>query len=224
MLEHEVYGKETASGMNHVTYRVGHPILVKAFQNLNSAQQAAVGELGFANLQHLHFNDLPAKFAYWILSKFDLRSSELILDERRTLPVDANDVWLTLGIPKGPVSMLSKRKRLETSLLLEWKDCVGKDPTWIRTTDIRDVMLREIDGGVWFRRHFLILLTACLIENSGNGYVNPMLIEYFEDVATLRNLNWCQYVHDCLIEYSTTWTKAKNSPFKGPLLFLMVNF
>lgn len=185
--DHEVHGKETASGNNHLSYRVGHPILEKALRNLNPAQHAAVGEMGFANLQHLHINDLPAKFAYWILSKFDPRSSELILDERRTLPIDATDVWLTLGIPNGPISLLSKRKRSETALLLEWKDRVGNDPTRIRTTDIREVMLREIDGGVWFRRHFLILMSLspstyifsavidvwCAILNHVESYRSP---------------------------------------------------
>lgn len=105
---------------------------------------------------------------------------------------------------------------------MEWKEYVGKDPSRICTLDISEVMLREKNGGLWFRRHFLILMIACPIEISGNGYVNRMLIEYLEDVDDVRNLNWCQYVHDSLIEHSTIWTKAISSSFKCHLLYLMV--
>lgn len=99
---------------------------------------------------------------------------------------------------------------------------MGKNPARIRSTDIRKVMLAEKDGGTWFRRHFLILMTACIIENSGNGYVNPMVIDYFEDTDSVKKLNWCQYVINSLIEHALDWMKSKSRPFQGPMIFLMV--
>lgn len=42
------------------------------------------------------------------------------------------------------------------------------------------MMIIEVDGGDWFRRHFVILVECFIIENAVDGYVKPKIIDVIE--------------------------------------------
>lgn len=67
-----------------------------------------------------------------------------------------------------------------------------------------------------------MLMAICLIEGSNNGYVKPKLLINFEDLTTVKNLNWCNYVIKVLIEQKGNWVKNINNHFLGPISFLVV--
>lgn len=87
---------------------------------------------------------------------------------------------------------------------------------------VADQMLLQTDGGVWFKRQFMVLLTACLIENSSNGYVIPQIMKCFSDIRCIPEWDWCGFVIRSLVENKIKWEKNKAKAFFGPALFITV--
>ncbi|KAH6787383.1 hypothetical protein C2S52_006935 [Perilla frutescens var. hirtella] len=81
-------------------------------------------------------------------------------------------------------------------------------------------MLEDCEGGIWFKRHFLVLLSFCLIESYGNSYVPSHILDCFEDVDRASNFNWCAHVFKCLIEHTSAWRENTNKYFNGPTLVI----
>ncbi|KAH6783126.1 hypothetical protein C2S52_008085 [Perilla frutescens var. hirtella] len=81
-------------------------------------------------------------------------------------------------------------------------------------------MLENHEGGIWFKKHFLVLLNFCLIESYRNSYVPSHILDYFEDMDRASDFNWCAHVLKCSIEHTTSWKENTNKYFTGPTLFI----
>nr|GMC68132.1 uncharacterized protein LOC109190399 [Ipomoea batatas] len=56
----------------------------------------------------------------------------------------------------------------------------------------------------------------------GNGYAYQLIFNHFEDVEKIKDLNWCRFLLECLVDTHGKWIHKQNQPFTGPLLFLTV--
>ncbi|KAL3646700.1 hypothetical protein CASFOL_009244 [Castilleja foliolosa] len=65
------------------------------------------------------------------------------------------------------------------------------------------------DGDVWFKRLFLIAMSACLMDVASNGYVSTGIMGNFEDPDNAVNLDWGEFVIRCLVDHIITWKKNK---------------
>ncbi|GER41648.1 E3 ubiquitin-protein ligase [Striga asiatica] len=197
-------------------------VLVSSCKKMNAAQKRAINEIGFGSIFHLSVYKLPRKLGYWLLDNFQPKTCEIKLQNGHSVHIESKDVALVLGFPNGERAIQKKRKHEQCSLLEEWGGKFVKDKKKILPTDVSAQMLSNQDGGLWFIRHFLILLTSCLIETSGTGYILPQIMSHFSNTSAARHLNWCDYVLECLVNHHLTWAKNKKKSFNGPIFFLMM--
>ncbi|KAH6770008.1 hypothetical protein C2S52_014811, partial [Perilla frutescens var. hirtella] len=170
--------------------------LVDAIGYMNEKQKDAVRNMGFAQILHLSTDKVPAQLAYWVLDHFDASSSELVMDNGKSISVDPADVYSVFGFPKGGTLIQTRRR----------SDVCSKEDTWynqfneergrgrIVMSDVRVKMMDDNEGGDVFKMNFLVLVTASLVENAVNGYISPHLMNYMDKLDTIANLDWCEYV------------------------------
>ncbi|KAL3654745.1 hypothetical protein CASFOL_001480 [Castilleja foliolosa] len=179
--------------------RISGAALFQALRRFNDAQRNAVREIGFDVLFRLESpKELPTKLCYWLLNNFDPRTCDIVLNNGDRLHVDAQDEFRQKF--RGPQ---------------------GNVPISITPTKVIESMLNEVDGGLWFKRLFLIAMTSNLVESMSNGYVSTLTIPNFEDVSIAHRLNWGEYVVRCLVEHAVIWHKNRDNPYTGPILFLL---
>ncbi|KAL3622740.1 hypothetical protein CASFOL_033348 [Castilleja foliolosa] len=138
------------------------------------------------------------------------------------LQVDPADVEPVLGLQSGGV-LIERKTRGETVDLVEQWRLLYKDGKPNRTaTSVIDSMLAQTDGDVWFKRLFLIAMSACLMDVASNGYVSTSIMGNFENPDNAVNLNWGEFLIRCLVDHTITWKKNKTDKFyMGPILFLL---
>ncbi|KAL3621671.1 hypothetical protein CASFOL_036583 [Castilleja foliolosa] len=102
----------------------------------------------------------------------------------------------------------------------EFKRLFGNGQKNITANNVVDVMLTHTHGGVWFRRLFLIAMSTCLMDVTGNGYVPMGLLGNFDKVVVAGNLNWGEFVIRCLVDHNLQW-KKKRDKYTGPIFFLL---
>nr|GMD34069.1 uncharacterized protein LOC109167340 [Ipomoea batatas] len=83
-------------------------------------------------------------------------------------------------------------------------------------------MLDCKDGGVWFKRLFMVLVCSMFIETQQNGTVGIQALYYLDDVLSIPRMNWCSFVMNVLMETSVEWLKERSEYFSDSLLFLLV--
>lgn len=129
----------------------------------------------------------------------------------------------SFGFPRGERLITRTEKHVASNLLQEWHKFFNKKRIKsLSPKDLAEVMLKREDGDTWFKRHFLILLTACLIENTKIGYIFPHTIGCLGDIDSLCEWNWCEYLLRCLVSSKVIWEEDRNQAFIGPALFLLV--
>nr|GLL16895.1 hypothetical protein DM860_011184 [Ipomoea trifida] len=96
-----------------------------------------------------------------------------------------------------------------------------RNSTLYLADDIKAMLSCE-DGGLWFKRHFIVLACSWFIDTPQNGYVGPHIFHHLVDVDQIKNLNWCDYVLRSLMDSQLTWAKSSKALFTGSLLFFTV--
>lgn len=86
-------------------------------------------------------------------------------------------------------------------MLDQWASAIGKNRYRILPDDVLKAMLKDVEGGVWFKRHFMILMESCLFECSTDGYIRPKIIDDLNDVSTISQYNWCGHMVSELIRH-----------------------
>lgn len=219
-------GKRVAGDIDYPQLRTRtNPFtLVDACCKMNEAQRNAVKDLGFEHILALGITEVPSRMAYWVVNCFEPRSCELVLESGRRIHIEPQDVHRVFGFPMGKIKIDRVKRDAKCKLLVEWMDIFGLRKSTIGQRDVVDKMLEEEDGGVWFKRHFMVLLVSSLMEHTSHGYVLPNIMPYLQDVEKIRDMDWCKYALKCLVENKRTWEKEKHKAFLGSALFLTVRY
>lgn len=197
--------------------------LVETMMHLNLAQRLAVQNMGFGSLFHVSITEIPIRIATWCVEQFEPRSCSLrMANNRPSIHISEEDVRATLGIPKGSIPVSRKPKRAESAVLDAWVERIGRGKWNILTKHVQDALLSEVDGGIWFMRHFLVLVECCIFEHSSDGYVKPKILDNLLDMEKVDKMNWCGHLITALFKQHQSWRKNKRNNFCGPILFLVV--
>lgn len=202
--------------------RVSPNVLIDALKRLNAAQKKSVEEMGFGKLFHLEVDEIPGTMAYWCLHKFQPISCGIQLPNNTELHITPEDVFLIFGFPKGPITIERPKQIKDKDFTNEWELRIGKKKYKILHTDVVNAMCSEVDGGIWFKRHFLILVENCLFENATDGYVKPRIMDIIGDLSKIRDYNWCDHMITCLHTTHERWLSNRTKNFIGPALFIVV--
>ncbi|KAL1533776.1 hypothetical protein AAHA92_33617 [Salvia divinorum] len=60
-----------------------------------------------------------------------------------------------------------------------------------------------------------------LISPCADGYCRIHIDYLFDDISTVKDYNWCAYTLESLAVAQRSWRNGKNSPFTGPISFLV---
>ncbi|KAG6382939.1 hypothetical protein SASPL_157326 [Salvia splendens] len=127
-------------------------------------QRNAVREMGFRPLLHFSLIDLPGNLAYWIVLNLHIASSSIKLAGNQPLHIDAEDVHVTLGFPKGSMP-IRRKERLEGHPYADGiADRIGKDRAQLLDIDVENEMFAYAEGGINIKKCFLISMETALIE------------------------------------------------------------
>ncbi|RAL49828.1 hypothetical protein DM860_002119 [Cuscuta australis] len=165
--------------------------------------------------------ELPAKLGYWVVEKFNPRSSSIELADGTKVRVTVDDIRHVLGLPCGRAKVVSKKKGEKCDILDQLRVEIGSRYNKITPLELSEKVLQYTDGGVWFVRLFVLLVVSVLVDSSSHGYVNNWVLKSLEDVDGIAQLNWCEYVHRSLIDSRVKWEKGKRKYYTGPLLCLL---
>ncbi|KAH6838021.1 hypothetical protein C2S53_009581 [Perilla frutescens var. hirtella] len=191
------WGKRAKKDYPNLKHRTSPLELHNSISQLTIAQKQAVRDLGFGSILNLQIKDVPPKRVH----------------------VAEDDVRLMFGFPRGQ-RKIEKPSLIETSDVIKgWRSQFERPLNRIRV-DVCIKMLEDREGGIWFKKHFLVLLSFFLIESYGNSYVLSHILDCFEDVDRASDFNWCAHVLKCLIEHTTSWKENTNKYFTGPTLFI----
>nr|GMC66908.1 uncharacterized protein LOC109193148 isoform X2 [Ipomoea batatas] len=114
--------------------------------------------LGFGSLLEFQITDCPPRLLRWLLANFDSTMRTFDLGGGRSLVVDERDVELLLGFPCGPVEMVKWDKLEISNMLKHWRDKFEKTRHTVTCAEIATKVKALVDGGLWFKRHFTLLL------------------------------------------------------------------
>ncbi|CAH9104033.1 unnamed protein product [Cuscuta europaea] len=178
--------------------------------------------MGFGGLLSLKIQEIPSKLAFWVLKSFNAADSTMYLGKNNKLHVNEANVAHVMGFPRGQQLIVKKKKSENCQLILERAALFEGQTNRIKPTQVCDKMLKCTSGGPWFKRHFIVLMVSLLLDNTANGYANPLILSNLVNVVRIREMNWCEYVMTTLIEKKHVWEKNDTKSFTGPLLFLML--
>nr|GLL19781.1 uncharacterized protein LOC109189836 [Ipomoea trifida] len=142
---------------------------------------------------------------------------------RVVLNIREEDVQAMLGLPRGEVVITKRAKDDVSDLLKEWWGKFVRDSHDITLGMIGRKFGDHLQGDIWFKRHFAILVVSTLCTTMGNGYAYQLIFNHFEDVEKIKDLNWCRFLLECLVDIHGKWIHKQNQPFTGLLLFLTVD-
>ncbi|KAL6581057.1 hypothetical protein OROMI_006980 [Orobanche minor] len=196
--------------------------LVTSFGTMTDEQKAAVRSLGFELILRLSITDIPSRLAYWVVDKFDPCSCELVLENGKSIHVEPIDVHRVLGFPMGKILITKSGRDAKCNILNEWMGQFKNKNGKIGQKEIVQKMLEDKKGGIWFKRHFMVLLVSSLIENTSHGYVYPAIMPYLGELDRVKDLDWCTYNLNCLSQNKRASENEKHKGFLGSSLFLTI--
>ncbi|CAH9081514.1 unnamed protein product [Cuscuta europaea] len=209
-------------GFKTLTTRSSPCVLVRAVQEMNEKQKEVVEKIGFGSILHLQITELPSKLAYWVVNAFNPKNCKLTIADNTSVHIKEEDVECVLGFPRGKELILKKNRNRKSEILDEWRAMFQKKEHQITPSEVCVAMLRCSEGGIWFIRHFIVLVISVMLDSCQNGYVKYQILSQLENESAVKNMNWCEYTMSSLIQNRVSWEKKKDKSFTGPLVFLLV--
>nr|GMD72438.1 uncharacterized protein LOC109150699 isoform X4 [Ipomoea batatas] len=194
--------------------------LLRVVTDLNQCQRQGVCDIGMGGLLGFRVNEISSRLGYWLVSNFDPSLMRLKLANGSFISVTNEDVAGVLGLPNGLVPIVERDSQVVSTELREWRDKVNKRRGRITVKALATLLLNLRDGGVWFQRHFCIVVVTSLVASVSNGYVNQQIVHMFRDVNKIKDLDWCGYLLRSLVAAHGFWKQDKTSKFTRPLTFL----
>ncbi|XP_057775413.1 uncharacterized protein LOC130994385 [Salvia miltiorrhiza] len=196
-----------------------HDTLLK----LNEAQKNAVRDIGFGHILDLKVKELPGRIAYWALKSFNPKTCELEISPTFRVKVTVDDVYRVFGVPQGDKTIIRFGRHMSSDLFHEWVSFFAVDNRdKIKIGLVLNEMVRCKNGGIWFKRHFMIAMCFSLFESFSNGTVHPHILSTLFDVENLEKWDWAEYMIRSLVENRETWGGYDSKMYIGPSLFLVL--
>nr|GMC95617.1 uncharacterized protein LOC109155364 [Ipomoea batatas] len=194
--------------------------LVRAVSKMSARQRDWVVEIGMGHLLQLEVTDTPSRLGFWLVSNFDPNDLSLTIQGHRKLQITKDDVAATLGMPFGGTVITKRRSQEVVKFLRDWRVACGRSDNQITVSELCDRLLADDKNGLWFKRHFSVLVGTTLIESNLNGTANQHFVHMLEDVGNIRHLDWCGHLLDYLVSTRREWAPHMGQKFTGPIVFL----
>ncbi|VFQ87141.1 unnamed protein product, partial [Cuscuta campestris] len=111
--------------------RASPNVLQKVVEALNEDQRREVVRIGFGSMLKIKLTELPAKLGFWVVEKFNPKSSSIELADGTKVRVTVDDIRHVLGFPCGRAKVVSKKKRRDVERMspafLGWTSKILRD-------------------------------------------------------------------------------------------------
>ncbi|XP_019154223.1 PREDICTED: uncharacterized protein LOC109150699 isoform X5 [Ipomoea nil] len=194
--------------------------LVRLLTGLSTKQRKDVISIGMGGLLGLRVKALPLRLGHWLVSNFNPAQMAIKLSNGRFLRITEEGVAAVLGLPNGSVTMTERDTHMVGPDLLAWRCKVKNRKGNITVHALATLALSLKEGGVWFKRHFCVVVASTLVASTLNSYANQKTVHMFKDVRMIKDLDWCGYLLSSLVNTHDSWTQNTARKFPGPLLFL----
>lgn len=217
--------QETSKNMK-MTTRMSPKQLFDLIPQLTEEQRQAVKDIGFGGLLDLKISECPAKLCQYLIENLNVYRCAICLDNQE-LPLTEEDVQNVFDFPRGQKQVIEGQKESAcdsySSLLEKWRarwNVKGKSSPF--TITMPEEIVKRGDHGDEFKRDFVVLVVSSLIKGSKTRISNYKILYSIADVNTIKDLNWCAYTLNSLMETIELWRQKPTVHFCGPTLFLMV--
>ncbi|KAL9665129.1 hypothetical protein QQ045_020540 [Rhodiola kirilowii] len=197
-------------------------ILRSAIADLTTQQRLAVASMGLEGLLGLEITRIPSKISRFVVNSFEHMKMKLET-ESGSISVSEGDVRHILGLPLGGRIFRAKDRCVDSDLVRRWRMCFNaqRPSSQVKCSDILKEMAKLVDGGEFFKLHFLVLFYSSIVMSNENQYCNQRILNCIETVDDVRSLNWCENVIFSAMKSKENWLAAnKRSHYTGPILFL----
>nr|GLL26932.1 uncharacterized protein LOC109160869 [Ipomoea trifida] len=155
--------------------------MVHALAAFNARQQDDVIEIGFGGLLDLQVTNTPGRSGHWLVSNFHLEDMSLHLPSRSKISITRDVIVVVFGLPCETVTITKCDSQVSNPLLSEWRENLRQPKGKVTVTALYNELLTHNNAGIWFKRHFSVVVVSTLIESERNGYVNQKIAHMFDD-------------------------------------------
>ena len=225
----EVRNNRTDSVYYHFTgmrisLRCSPTNLYSFLKKLTKEQKKVVCSMGFGEMLGLSLHTIPTAFGYWLLKNFD-PTTDILNDSTHEIKVTSSMIHEVFGIPHGPLKVHTRiRPNAYDPVVNEWRNQFGEEvPKKVYINQFAEYLEGRKDSGRIFKLNFLVLLFTVIAESMMSNTVNQRFLASVTTKTDVKQLNWCQYILDCLREKRKAWKQTEEDLFNGPLLILSVS-
>ncbi|VFQ77915.1 unnamed protein product [Cuscuta campestris] len=124
--------------------RASPNVLQKVVEALNEDQRREVVRIGFGSMLKIKITELPAKLGFWVVEKFNPRSSSIVLADGTKVRVTVDDIRHVLGLPCGRAKVFYVDR-----VVLYRRDVERMSPAFLGWTSkiLRDRENNEVKAG-----------------------------------------------------------------------------
>nr|GLL37583.1 uncharacterized protein LOC109155364 [Ipomoea trifida] len=197
--------------------------LVRALTTFNARQREDVIEIGFRGLlDFLQVIYTLGRLGHWLVSHFHVEDMSLHLPSGSIISITRDAVATVFGLPCGTVTIIERDIQIGNPLLTKWREELRQPKGKVTVPDLCNELLTHNNGGIWFKRHFSVVVVSTLLESEHNGYVNKKIVHMFGDMNGMPELDLCGYLLKCLVSTHEDWTTFRRLKYTGPVFFLML--
>nr|KAJ0210348.1 hypothetical protein LSAT_V11C400183790 [Lactuca sativa] len=133
------------------------------------------------------------------------------------LKMKITDIPLKLGF-----YVLQKFDSERMVIDIEGKECKVTTES-IHDIAIKNVIVSTTQADFNFKLNFLVLFVNTFCESTSMGRCNLFPLSYISRKTDISNIDWCNYVLDCLVRIKNSYIPySDNSFFVGPSAFLVL--
>jgi hypothetical protein len=99
----KVVGRSMPNAAERARIRASPAPLVKLYEHLNVNQKAAIARMDLGSMLDIKCHNLHNPLINWLAPLYDQYSRDLVIPGRGRIPLNAESVYKTLGLPRGDV-------------------------------------------------------------------------------------------------------------------------
>lgn len=197
-------------------------------KSLTVKQKQDVESIGFGGLLHYDVTDIPHQMTEWLLNSFMPFSRYFYVDGCPKFMISPSDVSDIFGFSsRADVDVEDDATDPQVLGILEdWKenyDVPGGDTIRLKELSILVKILEQ--GGVDFKRCFVLFVLFSLLTPSPRKSTRIGLLKSLVDVEGIKSRNWSSFIFDHLCTAVERYHRnTLESEFEGCILILLLTY
>ncbi|KAJ9552188.1 hypothetical protein OSB04_016233 [Centaurea solstitialis] len=191
--------------------------LFSAIRSLSIAQEECLKDMGFGGLLGMKLDGIPSNLGFYVAKNFNPENMTLNTSSG-PIHINREAIHDMIGAPMGHLNFDDRATDDHgATIKRDWMMQFKKEPNEpIRPTDVIKQLLLSDDADWNFKVNFIVVFCNTMGECKCNGLCDLKETRF-------QDINWCDYILDCLRFCKNTWSAHdKNTFFCRPLTTLVL--